>query len=132
MKPDDELCLCFHVSLRKVEQYLRTRRPAVASQLSECYGAGTGCGWCRPFLRRLHQQIVVGTSTRGDEEADGDDQPVGLVPARLPDAESYAAERESFRAAASGDAKASDEPPDDLTPPASSGGGAQARFPEGE
>ncbi|MGL4514802.1 MAG: (2Fe-2S)-binding protein [Lacipirellulaceae bacterium] len=53
MQPDDELCLCFHVTRRKVENYLRVERPASPSQLSECYGAGTGCGWCRPLLRRL-------------------------------------------------------------------------------
>lgn len=53
MKPDDELCLCFHVTRRKVENYLRIERPAAPSQLSECHGAGTGCGWCRPLLRKL-------------------------------------------------------------------------------
>ncbi len=53
MNDDDELCLCFHVSKRKVLNYIRLHRPKVASQLSECYGAGTGCGWCRPFLRKL-------------------------------------------------------------------------------
>ncbi len=53
MHDDENLCLCFHVSKRKVIQYIRVHRPTVASQLSECYGAGTGCGWCRPFLERL-------------------------------------------------------------------------------
>jgi hypothetical protein len=24
--------------------------------LAECFGAGTGCGWCRPFLRQLFAQ----------------------------------------------------------------------------
>ncbi len=56
MKDDDELCLCFHVTKRKVVQFLRVNRPALASQLSECYGAGTGCGWCRPYLKRLWEQ----------------------------------------------------------------------------
>ena len=53
MEPDQELCLCFHVSLRKVQKFIRLEKPKVASQLSQCYGAGTGCGWCRPFLKRL-------------------------------------------------------------------------------
>ncbi|MEM9367382.1 MAG: (2Fe-2S)-binding protein [Planctomycetota bacterium] len=53
MQDDDNLCLCFHVSRRKVTQYIRTQKPSRASQLSECYGAGTGCGWCRVFLERL-------------------------------------------------------------------------------
>jgi bacterioferritin-associated ferredoxin len=55
MQPDDELCLCFHVTRRKVENFLRVEQPASPSQLSECYGAGTGCGWCRPLLRRLFE-----------------------------------------------------------------------------
>ncbi len=53
MGPDDEICLCFHVTRRKVENFLRVERPRRVGQLSECFGAGTGCGWCRPFLRRL-------------------------------------------------------------------------------
>jgi NAD(P)H-nitrite reductase large subunit len=55
---DDELCLCFHVSRRKVLQFLRVERPRRVSQLSECGGAGTGCGWCRPFLERLFLQVT--------------------------------------------------------------------------
>lgn len=53
MNPDDELCLCFHVTRRKVENFLRIEQPKAPSQLSECGGAGTGCGWCRPFLKKL-------------------------------------------------------------------------------
>lgn len=55
MKPDDELCLCFHVTLRKVRNFCRVEKPRRASQLSECGGAGTGCGWCRPFLQRIFE-----------------------------------------------------------------------------
>ena len=62
MRPDDELCLCFHVTRRKVENYLRLHRPRRASQLSECYGAGTGCGWCRPFLLRLFEKAQAGVA----------------------------------------------------------------------
>lgn len=89
MQADDEVCLCFHVTRRKVEQYLRARRPAVASQLSECYGAGTGCGWCRPFLKRLHAQALS-----GERAAEGAETP-GENP--LPDASSYAADRAQYR-----------------------------------
>jgi NAD(P)H-nitrite reductase large subunit len=53
MEPDDELCLCFHVTQRKVVNYLRIEKPRRVAQLADCYGAGTGCGWCRPFLERL-------------------------------------------------------------------------------
>ena len=55
MKPDDKLCYCFHVSQRKITNFIRIRRPRVPSQLSECGGAGTGCGWCVPFLRKLFE-----------------------------------------------------------------------------
>ena len=60
MHDDDHVCLCFHVSKRKIVNYLRREQPKVASQISECLSAGTGCGWCRPFLRMLHQQVKAG------------------------------------------------------------------------
>lgn len=53
MQVDDELCLCFHVSWRKVLNYIRIHRVKVPSQLAECQSAGTGCGWCRAAMRRL-------------------------------------------------------------------------------
>jgi bacterioferritin-associated ferredoxin len=53
MQPDEEICLCFHVTRRKIANYIRMHNVHRASQLAECLGAGTGCGWCRPFLRRL-------------------------------------------------------------------------------
>jgi len=54
MEPDDHVCLCFRVSLRKLVNYARRERPARASQMSGCLDAGTGCGWCIPFLKRIH------------------------------------------------------------------------------
>jgi bacterioferritin-associated ferredoxin len=78
MGDDDELCLCFHVTRRKVVQFIRVNKPTVTSQLSECYGAGTGCGWCRPFLQRLMDQ------------ADPDQT-------ELPDPTTYANERIEYR-----------------------------------
>ena len=54
MEQDDEVCLCFHVSLRKIRGYMEREQPPVASLISECLGAGTGCGWCVPFLKYLH------------------------------------------------------------------------------
>lgn len=56
MDQDDEVCLCFHVSLRKIRTYLAREEPALPSLVSECLGAGTGCGWCVPFLKHLHAQ----------------------------------------------------------------------------
>jgi NAD(P)H-nitrite reductase large subunit len=61
MELDDELCLCFHVTKRKVINYIRVERPRRPAQLSECFGAGTGCGWCRAYLRRLFEQEQQGT-----------------------------------------------------------------------
>ena len=58
MGPDDEICLCFHVTRRKIESFIRVNRLRRPGQLSECFGAGTGCGWCRPFLVRLFQEAV--------------------------------------------------------------------------
>ena len=56
MQLDDELCLCFHVTKRKILNHLRVHQPRVPSQLSECGGAGTGCGWCVPFLKRYFEE----------------------------------------------------------------------------
>ena len=58
MQNDDELCLCFHVSRRKVANFIRIERPVRASQISDCSGAGTGCGWCRPFLQKMFDNAV--------------------------------------------------------------------------
>jgi NAD(P)H-nitrite reductase large subunit len=60
MKLDDELCLCFHVTRRKVINYLRIEKPKKVAQLSDCFGAGTGCGWCRPLLQKLFEQAQQG------------------------------------------------------------------------
>jgi len=65
MQPDDELCLCFHITKRKIANYIRVEKPRRASQISECFGAGTGCGWCRPFLQRLFEQAdATGTTSQ--------------------------------------------------------------------
>jgi NAD(P)H-nitrite reductase large subunit len=63
MDLDAKVCYCFHVTRRKLVNYARVRRPRVASQLSECGGAGTGCGWCIPFLEQIFQQAVAGGET---------------------------------------------------------------------
>lgn len=60
MDPDDNVCLCFHVSKRKIVNYCKRERPSVPSLISECLSAGTGCGWCIPFLRKLHEQAAAG------------------------------------------------------------------------
>ena len=84
MTPDDEVCLCFHVTRRKVSQYIRVERPEVAIQLSNCFGAGTGCGWCRPFLERIFQ--CERDPAKTVDESD------------LPEASQYAQSRSTYRA----------------------------------
>ena len=66
MELDDELCLCFHVTQRKVVNYLRIEKPRRVAQLSECFGAGTGCGWCRPYLKKLFEQAAQQRQTTLD------------------------------------------------------------------
>jgi len=66
MGPDDHVCLCFRVSLRKIRTYLKREDPSAASLISECLGAGTGCGWCVPMLERLHEQHQAGQPLRID------------------------------------------------------------------
>ncbi len=92
MDPDAHVCLCFHVSQRKVLSYCRRERPRVASLISECLGAGTGCGWCVPFLKTLHKQVMEGM-----------EEPGLLVEPAV-----YAARRAEYRGG-KGDAKRGDE-----------------------
>jgi bacterioferritin-associated ferredoxin len=60
MDLDQPVCLCFRVTRRKLLQFLRVQRPRVASQLADCGGAGTGCGWCIPYLQQLFHQVQYG------------------------------------------------------------------------
>jgi bacterioferritin-associated ferredoxin len=63
MDLDDKVCYCFHVSRRKLVNFVRINKPKVPSQLSQCAGAGTGCGWCVPFLKQIFQQGCDGGDT---------------------------------------------------------------------
>ena len=63
MDLDAKVCYCFHVTQRKLVNFVRRERPKVPSQLSECGGAGTGCGWCIPFLKQIYQAAVAGGAT---------------------------------------------------------------------
>ena len=81
MNDDDHVCLCFQVSQRKLCNYMRREQPKVASQLSDCLGAGTGCGWCVPFLKQLHRQWTD-----------------GLEPSLKVQPSAYARRREDYRA----------------------------------
>lgn len=72
MELDDEVCLCFHVSKRKVLNFIRIEKPVRPGQMSECFGAGTGCGWCRPMLRKYFDAAVAGGLTIADEPTPAD------------------------------------------------------------
>lgn len=94
MNLDEELCLCFHVTRRKVVNYIRVEKPKRPAQLADCFGAGTGCGWCRPYLERLFEQAVL----RGETAID------------FPDANEYAQLRSRYVKAGGG------KPPPGATP----------------
>lgn len=100
MQLDDELCLCFHVTKRKVLNYLRIERPRSASQLADCHGAGTGCGWCRPYLKKLFE---ASQAERAEAIAIDDDT-------LLPTAADYARDRSAYVKAGGG------TPPPGATP----------------
>ncbi|MFO0975027.1 MAG: (2Fe-2S)-binding protein [Planctomycetaceae bacterium] len=70
MKPDDKLCYCFHVTQRKVQNFIRLHQPRVPSEISECGGAGTGCGWCVPFLRKLFDAAKANETATIEIDAD--------------------------------------------------------------
>jgi NAD(P)H-nitrite reductase large subunit len=67
MELDDLVCYCFRVPKRKIVNFIRQRQPKRASQVSECFGAGTGCGWCIPFLIRLHREGMEGRIVEADD-----------------------------------------------------------------
>jgi len=67
MDLDDEICLCFHVTKRKLINFVRVEKPRRVGQMSECFGAGTGCGWCRTYLEHVFRSSVEGGLTEHDE-----------------------------------------------------------------
>jgi bacterioferritin-associated ferredoxin len=90
MEPDDELCLCFHISWRKVLNYVRVHRVRLPSQLAECGGAGTGCGWCRKQLERI--TAIAADSPPSAEEIDT------WLASNTPGRRAYAEGRAQYRA----------------------------------
>ncbi len=67
MDLDAKVCYCFHVTRRKLVNFVRRNQPRVPSQLSECGGAGTGCGWCIPFLKQIFAQELAGGAADLDQ-----------------------------------------------------------------
>lgn len=60
------VCVCFHVPQHKIVAFVRQTKPRVVSQLSECFGAGTGCGWCIPFLEKIFEALCNDPSASVD------------------------------------------------------------------
>lgn len=81
MGPDDKICYCYSVSFRKLWNFARREGLQRPSQMSECLGAGTGCGWCIPILKRIFDKAQ---STGGDEPQ------IDMTP------EEYAEKRQSY------------------------------------
>ncbi|MCE9607371.1 MAG: (2Fe-2S)-binding protein [Planctomycetia bacterium] len=98
MQLDDEVCLCFHVTKRKLQNFLRIERPRRAAQMSDCFGAGTGCGWCRRYLAKMFDAAQAGSTVA---EAAGLDDP---------DSTDYAQNRSAYIKAGGG------TPPPGATP----------------
>lgn len=71
MTPDDKICYCFHVSLRKLVNFARREQPQKPSQMSECLNAGTGCGWCIPILKKIHSTVCANPAPSGDDVPPG-------------------------------------------------------------
>ncbi len=94
MKPDDELCLCFHVSWRKVINYIRIHRVRLPSQIAECQSAGTGCGWCRAFMRKIVERM--------EDSPPNADELEGWLAEHFPAPTKYAAGRQSYIAEGKG------------------------------
>ena len=67
MELDDLVCYCFHISKRKILNHIRIHQPKRASQVSECGGAGTGCGWCIPYLKRYFEEARAGRPLDTDD-----------------------------------------------------------------
>ncbi len=80
MGPDDKICYCYNVTLRKLCNFARQTHPHRPSQLSNCLGAGTGCGWCIPVLKRIFEEC----------EKDAPSLDLGLTP------EEYAERRKAY------------------------------------
>jgi bacterioferritin-associated ferredoxin len=86
MDLDDQVCCCYHVSLRKLLSFARRRRLRHASQLSHCLNAGTGCGWCIPVLQQIHAAVQA-------EDTTATERPADILPATV---EEYAAARDAY------------------------------------
>ena len=98
MDLDAPICLCFDVSRRKIIRFIKVDKPRRASQLSECFGAGTGCGWCRQILEQLHRQHSASTKLTSHSSATTPSA-IGAIDKQLDslDPQQYQAARQAYR-----------------------------------
>ena len=95
--PDDTICFCFHVPLRKIETFCQREKPRAASQISECLSAGTGCAWCVPMLNKIHCQFCGEYKPWWREQGvDGYHSPERDADSAAIDLDAYAAGREEY------------------------------------
>ena len=92
MQADDELCLCFHITWRKVINYSRIHQVKLPSQLADCGGAGTGCGWCRRSMKRLIERL-------SEAPPDAEEVESWLAKEFPTSKDMYAAQRTEYRSA---------------------------------
>ena len=83
MELDDDICYCYHVPLRKLQNYAKRTQPQRPSQMTGCLGAGTGCGWCIPILMKIFDDCREGQDLSADA--------IDMTP------EEYAAARGNYR-----------------------------------
>lgn len=95
LSPDDTVCYCFHVRLRKIESYCRIEKPKYPSQISQCLSAGTGCGWCIPMLEKIHGRMCKAEEPWWRKT---DEKPAEPTSADIEDPQDYAAGREAYLA----------------------------------
>lgn len=68
--------------------YIRIHKVRLPSQLSECQGAGTGCGWCRIFMQQLVDRIDTSSGPPEDLEQ--------WLEQQMPAAQAYARRRADY------------------------------------
>jgi bacterioferritin-associated ferredoxin len=90
MGPDDQICYCYHVPYRKLWNYACRERLTRASQLSECLGAGTGCGWCIPILKQIFERAQAAAGEPQVDADAGNEDITGMT------AEQYAQHRQQY------------------------------------
>ncbi|MBI4602699.1 MAG: (2Fe-2S)-binding protein [Planctomycetes bacterium] len=123
MDLDDKLCYCFGVSKRKIVNFVRQTRPRHASQVSDCFGAGTGCGWCIPFLVRIHRQVTAGETGEAVEKDELTPEEYEALRARYRQSVAEGArERNTYEACSSGPPSAAPVPADGEAPKAENAG----------